>query len=98
MIKADECEARRYRIILSCDGVPVDAGPQAAIDISEEFTHRPWHENAGCRWDGTFLLLAAENDFDAEGLALLDEFSDAIAGCITDGFNGSIRVLSITNL
>ena len=63
------------------------------IDIIEEFTHRPWHENAECRWNGAFLLLTAENDFDAEGLALMDEFSDAIAACIADGFNWSIRVL-----
>jgi hypothetical protein len=77
-------EAGRYRISLFCGGVPVDAEAQAAIDITEEFTHHPWHENAECGWDGASLLLSAENDFDAEGLALMDEFSDAIAACIAD--------------
>jgi hypothetical protein len=91
-------EAGRYRISLSCGGVPVDVGPQAAIDITEEFTHHRWHENAECGWDGASLLLSAENDFDAGGLALMDEFSDAIAACIADGFDGDIRVLSITKL
>ena len=91
-------EVNRYRITLSCSGAPVEVGPQAAIDITEEFTHRPWHENAECKWNGASLLLTAENDFDAEGLALMDEFSDAIAACIADGFNGSIRVLSIAKI
>src|SRR5439155_1050678 len=55
--------------------------PQAAADIAEEFTHRRWHENVECKWNGESLILTAENDFDAEGRALTDEFSDAIAAC-----------------
>jgi hypothetical protein len=94
----DQAEDGRYRIVLSCDGVPVEAGQQAANDITEEFRHRPWHENVECRWNGVSLFLSAENDFDAQGLALTDEFSDAIAACIADGFDGRIRVVSITEL
>jgi hypothetical protein len=88
----------RYRIVLSCDGVPVDAGQQSASDVTEEFTHRPWYENVTWTWNGVALLLSAESDFDDQGLALMDEFSDSIAASITDGFDGSIRVVSVTKL
>lgn len=84
-----------YRIILACNGVPANVGATCARDISEEFTHRPWHENVTCLWDGAQLILQAENDFDAKGLALLDEFSDAISACIKGGFDGDIEILSI---
>jgi hypothetical protein len=47
-----------------------------------------------CRWDGHVLILQAENDFDREGLALIDEFSDAISACIANGFDGNISVNS----
>ena len=83
------------RIILACNGVPAIVGAACARDISEEFTHRPWHENVTCVWDGAQLILQAENDFDANGLALLDEFSDAISACIKGGFDGDIEILSI---
>ena len=58
--------------------VPKAAGPRAAIDITEEFAHRPWHQNVRCPWDGEILRLEADNDYDENGLALSDEFSDAI--------------------
>jgi hypothetical protein len=44
---ADKAD-KRYRIELVCDGVPRDAGSQAATDIKDEFGHRPWHENVQC--------------------------------------------------
>jgi hypothetical protein len=84
--------------VLRCDGVPVDAGTQAAIDIMEEFRHRRWHENVNCDWNGASLVLSADNDYDPQGKALMDEFSDAIAACISNGFDGQIRVASITEL
>jgi len=85
-----------YRIILACHGVPVHAGAEAARDIGEEFTHRSWHHHVRCEWDGSRLILQADNDFDSNGLALLDEFSDAISGCIEDGFTGGIDVVSVS--
>jgi hypothetical protein len=78
--------------------VPVHAGPLAAIDITNEFAKRPWHYLAVCTWDGQTLVLQAENDFDPEGIALIDEFSDAIAASIAGGFDGDIRVLSTARL
>jgi len=75
----DVPEERPYRVSLACDGVPSAKAEQAAIDIAEEFTHRPWQEKVECRWTGTSLILVAENDFDSDGRALSGEFSDAIA-------------------
>lgn len=83
-----------YRIVLACEGVPADAAQQAASDITEEFTNRPWRRNALCTWDGHTLLLQAENDFDPDGLALMDEFPGAISAYIVKGFDGDIRVQS----
>lgn len=53
-----------YRIVLACEGIPPELGPTAAIDVSEEFSHRQWHQNVRCEWDRTRLLLYAENDWD----------------------------------
>jgi hypothetical protein len=58
---------------------------------------RPWHQNVRCEWDGSRLMLQAENDFDSNGLALLDEFSDAISASIADGFDGGIEVVSVSH-
>jgi hypothetical protein len=87
-----------YRVVLACKGVPADVGAVTARDITEEFTHRPWHRNVHCEWDGSRLILQADNDFDSNGLALLDEFSDAISASITDGFDGGIDVVSVSPL
>ena len=86
-----------YRITLVCSGVPPELGPQGAIDIAEEFTHRDWHQNVLCEWDGTALILHAENDYDKDGKALLDEFSDSICACL-EPFDGDIEIRSITIL
>jgi hypothetical protein len=86
-----------YKVVLSCGGVPEAAGAEAAADITKEFAeHRTWHKNALCTWDGSRLILSAENDYDSEGLALMDEFSDCISAYITEGFDGGIKVESIT--
>jgi hypothetical protein len=84
-----------YRIVLSCSGVPPSAGAGAATDITREFAeHRTWHTNVLCTWDRSKLLLSAENDYDPDGRALMDEFSDCIAAYIADGFDGEIKVES----
>jgi hypothetical protein len=85
-----------YRIVLACGGLPADAGAAGAHDIAQEFTHRPWHRNVKCEWDGVRLVLQADNDFDSNGLALQDEFSDAISACIRDRGDAKIEVLSVT--
>lgn len=59
---------------------------QAALagitDIADEFDSRPWHRNVSCRWDKDRIVLEAESDYDSDGQALLDEFSDAICACL----------------
>ena len=87
-----------YRIQVTCDGVPAAIGAQAAIDITQEFQERPWHQNVACSWDGAKLLLQADNDFDLNGLALMDEFSDAIAACVEEGFDGAMKVERVITL
>jgi hypothetical protein len=87
-----------YQVTLACSGVPANVGAKAALDITEEFAHRGWHQNACCKWDGSKLILQADNDFDSNGLALVDEFSDAIAACIVHEFDGDIHVVSVKSL
>ena len=87
-----------YRVTLACDGVPINLGSQAAIDIAEEFSRRPWHTNVTCTWRDGQLVLQADNDFDSTGEALSDEFSDAICACLPpfDGNNINLSVLRIS--
>ena len=85
-----------YRIILACNAVPVHAGAEAALDITKELIRRPWHQNVQCQWDGSRLILQAENDFDSDGLALLDEFSDVISAYIQNDFDGDIDIVSVS--
>ena len=85
-----------YKITLACYGVPPAVGPEAATDIANEFAeNRQWHVNVTCQWDGERLILQAENDFDSNGLALLDEFSDCIAAYISGSFDGEIEVETV---
>jgi hypothetical protein len=84
-----------YRITLASNCVKAEHAQAAAQDITEEFKHRPWHQKVRCEWDGSRLMLHAENDFDSKGLALMDEFSDAITAYIGEPLDGDIEVLSI---
>ena len=71
-----------YRIQLSCKGISESAAKAGIADIAQEFAERPWHQNVHCRWDGSRVVLQADNDYDSTGQALLDEFSDAVCACI----------------
>ena len=44
------------------------------------------------------VLLRAENDYDSQGLALMDEFSDAISACTAADFGYSIRLVSVVTV
>jgi len=47
-------------------------------------------------WDGHCLRLEAENDYDYKGLALSDEFSDALSGCVAMYERlGDMRIVSV---
>jgi hypothetical protein len=88
-----------FHVVLECgaEGLSPEIGEEAATDIAEEFAHRPWHTNVRCTWDGHFMRLEVDNDYDDKGLALRDEFSDAIAACVAMYERlGEIRIVSIT--
>ena len=87
-----------FKLVLTCSGVPSHLGAQGANDITEEFKQRPWHQNVSCTWEGGLLRLEAENDFDSDGLALRDEFSDEICNCIVEGFDGDLNVVSVSEI
>jgi hypothetical protein len=84
-----------YRILLACSGVRAEDADAGARDIKKEFVCRPWRQNVLCEWDGSRLMLYAENDFDSNGCALLDEFSDAISACIKECFDGDVEIVSV---
>ena len=68
-----------FRVTLKSTDLPADIGSAAPPDLEEEFRNRDWHKNPKSWWDGSVLRLSVENDFDANGLATLDEFADALA-------------------
>jgi hypothetical protein len=85
-----------YRITLLCAGIPEASGETAAIDVHAEFAMRQWQRNVRVWWHSGVLYLCAENDYDPEGAALLDEYSDAVVACVDLGENDvSFRVESI---
>lgn len=71
-----------FRITLKSTGLPDRVGSVAPADLEAEFKERHWHQNPRASWDGSVLRLTVENDFDANGLATLDEFSDALVACL----------------
>jgi hypothetical protein len=87
-----------YHAVLQCHGIPPALGAEGAKSITANFAKRTWHKNATCRWDGNYLTLSVENDFDRDGRAVMDEFSDEISACIPGGFDGDIRVISVTEV
>ena len=87
-----------YQLVIVCEGVTAASGERAAIDITDSFRKRPWHRSAECFWDGKCLILNAENDFDPDGRATIDEFSDEISANIAGGFDGNIRVVSAVEI
>ena len=87
-----------YRAVLRCDGVPSALGAEGAKCIAANFAKRTWHKNAKCSWDGNCLTLSVENDFDGDGRAVMDEFSDEVSACIRGGFEGHLRLISVTEV
>ena len=87
-----------FRVVLECaaEGLPSQIAEQATMDMAEEFSHRPWHRAVRCSWDGHFIRLEAENDHDEKGLALSDEFSDALKAFVAMYHRlGDVRIISV---
>jgi hypothetical protein len=68
-----------FRVTVKCEGILQTDWPSAAADVAEEFVSRPWQKVADARWDGDALILVADSDYDHDGEALADEFSDTVA-------------------
>lgn len=79
-----------YRVTLICMGLTELEGSSAVSEVLEEFFHRPWHTDTTCEWTEGILRFSATNDFDKSGLALLDEYGDAIHACIN--YSGDIHL------
>lgn len=71
-----------FEVMVSCEGVSEPAARNGIDDILEEFSTRPWEQNVRCCWHDNKLLLGATNDFDDDGKALADEFSDVVCACL----------------
>jgi hypothetical protein len=64
-----------YHAVLACSGLKDAEARFAPALIEEEFFGRPWHQNLLARWDGTAPWLEADNDYEENGLVLLDELA-----------------------
>jgi hypothetical protein len=81
---------RIYRSTVTCIGLSEEEAKEAVADMLLEFAERPWQEKVNCEWRDGVLRLSAQNDTDANGLALLDEFGDAITAYIN--YSGDIKI------
>lgn len=79
-----------YRTTVICSGLSDEEAKQAVADMLSEFAQRPWQEAVACEWRDGVLRLSAQNDADANGIALLDEFGDAVTAYIN--YAGPIRI------
>ena len=87
-----------FIIKLICRGIPKELGPKVATNITEEFRYCSWHANAICRWREDALQLEATSEFDSEGRALAEEFSEAISACVAEPFDGAILVEEVVQI
>ena len=88
-----------YRITMRAGGVSPEIGATVARDIEDEFReYRPWHKQVTCSFSDGILTLVATNDFDREGLALSDEFSDCLSAYVPMGKitgDGPLEVIKV---
>ncbi|MEJ2815474.1 MULTISPECIES: hypothetical protein [unclassified Caulobacter] len=88
-----------FKITMIAGGISAAAGPEAAQDIEQHFREeRTWHQQVTCSFNDGVLTLVAVNDYDKEGLALSDEFSDCLSAFIHLGEisdDGVFKVVSV---
>jgi hypothetical protein len=84
-----------FRVSVACEGIPPDAWPDALVDVESEFSKRTWHHIVHCGWEGGALILVVDNDYDKDGAAVADEFSDAVAAYAPGTPGYRVRVLSV---
>lgn len=79
-----------YQSTFICTGLSNEEAGEAVADMLTEFAQRSWQQAVTCEWRDGVLRLSAENDADRTGMALLDEFGDAI--CVYINYSGEIHV------
>ena len=84
-----------YHTTVTCRGLTDAEGSNAPADIVEEFRQRPWHQNVACKWDSGMLWLEADNNYDADGQALLDEFWDVVIACVKASGTIHFEIVSV---
>lgn len=87
-----------YRITVTCKGLTESEGQPAPAGVAEEFRHRPWHQNVTCKWANGLLQVEADNDYDRNGKALLDEFMDAVAACVNANGDMQFEIASVVRV
>ena len=82
-----------FRVTLSC-ACPAHIGPELAGDLQTEFRDNYPHEHeVTCTYEDGKLLLASTNEYNPDGLNLMDEFSDMITAYSPEHFDGDIELL-----
>ena len=84
-----------FEIVVSCSGLSETTRHGAVADVAEEFVERPWQTDVHCWWADGLLMLRARNDYDANGQALADEFSDAVCACTPIEGEIGIHIVSV---
>ena len=84
-----------FRVSVACEGIPPNAWPDALVDVGSEFAKRTWHHIVHCGWEGGALILVVDNDYDKDGAAVADEFSDTVAAYAPGTSAYRVRVLSV---
>lgn len=87
-----------FEIVVSCKGLREATGLAAVTDVTDEFAERPWQQAVLCWWENGLLMLRARNDYDDNGQALADEFSDAICACTPIEDEIGIRIVSVNEI
>lgn len=67
-------------------------------DMLSEFQQRPWQLKVVCEWNEGVLRLSAQNEVDSTGMALLDEFGDAVVAYINYAGEVNMAVESVVKL
>jgi hypothetical protein len=84
-----------FRVSVACEGIPPNVWPDALVDVESEFANRTWHRIVRCGWERDVLVLVVDNDYDNDGEALADEFSDTVAAYAPGTPGYRVRVLSV---
>jgi len=84
-----------YRITVACLGISPDDWPDAISDVNSEFADRLHHRIMSVNWLGADLVVVAENDYDSDGEAFADEYSDTVAAYAPGTPGYSIRIVSV---